>query len=86
MYEKRNRQEKQWKLHMLCIDDLVPKNHILCDIDKAIDFSFIYDEVERMYCDFDGSRPGIDPVSLFKIVMIWQSNGSEKNTMRINKL
>ena len=55
---------------MLCIDDLVPKNHILCDIDKAIDFSFIYDEVEGMYSDFDGSRPGIDPVSLFKIVMI----------------
>ena len=68
MYEKRNRQEKQGQLHMLCIDDLVPKNHILRDIDKAIDFSFIYDEVEGMYSDFDGGRPGIDPVSLFKIV------------------
>ena len=55
---------------MLSIDDLVPKNHILRDIDKAIDFSFIYDEVEGMYGDFDGGRPGIDPVSLFKIVMI----------------
>lgn len=28
MYEKRNRQEKQGQLHMLCIDDLAPKNHI----------------------------------------------------------
>ena len=70
MYKKRNRQEKQGQLHMLSIDDLVPKNHILRDIDKAIDFSFIYDEVEGMYSDFDGGRPGIDPVSLFKIVMI----------------
>ena len=70
MYEKRNRQEKQGQLHMLCIDDLVPKNHILRDIDRAIDFSFIYDEVEGMYSDFDGGRPGIDPVSLFKIVLI----------------
>ena len=70
MYEKRNRQEKQGQLHILCIDDLVPKNHILRDIDKAIDFSFIYDEVKGMYSDFDGGRPGIDPVSLFKIVMI----------------
>lgn len=70
MYEKRNRQEKQGQLHMLCIEDLVPKNHILRDIDKAIDFSFIYDEVEGMYSDFEGGRPGIDPVSLFKIVMI----------------
>ena len=65
MYEKRNRQEKQGQLHMLCIDDLVPKDHILRDIDRAIDFSFIYDEVEGMYSDFDGGRPGIDPVSLF---------------------
>lgn len=29
MYEKRKRQEKQGQLHMLSIDDLVPKNHIL---------------------------------------------------------
>lgn len=70
MYEKRNRQERQGQLHMLCIDDLVPKKHILRDIDRAIDFNFIYDEVEGMYSDFDGGRPGIDPVSLFKIVMI----------------
>ena len=70
MYEKRNREERQSQLHMLCIDDLVPKDHILREIDAAIDFSFIYDEVEGMYSDFDGGRPGIDPVSLFKIVMI----------------
>lgn len=58
MYEKRNRQETQGQLHILCIDDLVPKNHILRNIDKAIDFSFIYDEVEGMYSDFDGGRLG----------------------------
>ena len=60
MYEKRNRQEKQGQLHMFCIDDLVPKNHILRDIDKAIDFSFIYDEVEGMYSDFDGEEMRIE--------------------------
>lgn len=70
MYEERNRHKEQEQLHILCIDDLVPKNHILRNIDKAIDFSFIYDEVEEMYNDFDGGRPGIDPVSLFKIVLI----------------
>ena len=43
---------------MLCIDDLAPENHILRDIDRAIDFSFIYDEVEGMYSDFDGGRLG----------------------------
>ncbi len=55
---------------MVSIEDLVPREHLLRKIDAAIDFDFIYDEVEGMYSDFDGGRPGIDPVSLFKIVMI----------------
>ena len=48
MYEKRNREERQGQIHMLCIDDLVPKDHILREIDAAIDFNFIYDEVEDL--------------------------------------
>ena len=55
---------------MISIDDLVPQDHILRKIDAAIDFDFIYDEVEGMYSDFNGGRSGIDPVLLFKIVMI----------------
>ena len=70
MYEKRSREKCQGQIHMISIEDLVPNNHILREIDAAIDFDFIYDEVEGMYSDFDGGRPGIDPVSLFKIVMI----------------
>ena len=70
MYEKRNREKCQSQIHMLCIDDLVPKDHLLREIDAAIDFSFIYDEVEGMYCDLPIGRIGIDPVSLFKIIMI----------------
>ena len=46
----------------------MPKNHILRAIDKAIDFSFIYEEVEGLYSE--KGRPDIDPVSLFKIVFI----------------
>lgn len=70
MYEKRNRERNQGQIHMISIDDLFPQNHLLRKIDAAIDFDFIYDEVEGMYSDFSGGRPGIDPVSLFKIVMI----------------
>lgn len=70
MYEKRNHEANRGQIHMLCLEDLVPKNHILRAIDAAIDFSFIYDEVEGMYCPLETGRPGIDPVSLFKIVMI----------------
>ena len=46
----------------------MPENHLLRAIDKAIDFSFIYEEVEGLYSE--KGRPGIDPVSLFKIVFI----------------
>jgi len=48
----------------------VPKDHILREIDRAIDFNFIYDEVKDMYSDYKGGRPGIDLVSLFKIVFM----------------
>lgn len=52
-----------------CIDDLVPKKHILRKIDRVIDFNFIYPLVEPLYCT-DNGRPSIDPVVLFKIVLI----------------
>lgn len=69
MYEKKDR-EKQKQIQFITLEDLVPQNHILRIIDKAIDFSFIYEEVKDMYSPFDGGRRGIDPVSLFKIVFI----------------
>lgn len=52
-----------------CIEDLVPKKHILRKIDRVIDFNFIYPFVEPLYCT-DNGRPSIDPVVLFKIVLI----------------
>ena len=57
------------QVQMLSVDDLVPDDHILRDIDKAIDFSFIYGLVKGLYCH-DNGRPSIDPVVLFKIVLI----------------
>jgi transposase len=57
------------QISIVCIEDLVPNNHILRDIDKAIDFSFIYDEVKDLYSDETG-RPSVDPVVLFKIILI----------------
>jgi len=42
MYVKKSR-AGQSQSKFLCIEDLVPENHIVRDIDKAIDFSVIYD-------------------------------------------
>ncbi|SMC92457.1 IS1182 family transposase [Sporomusa malonica] len=69
MYMKKNR-INQRQIKFLCLEDLVPDNHILRDIDRAIDFSFIYEEVKGLYSEIEWGKPGIDPVSLFKIVFI----------------
>jgi len=61
-------------IQMISIEDLVPENHILRDIDRAIDFKFIYDEVKDMYSSETG-RPSVDPVVLFKIVLIQYTFG-----------
>lgn len=69
MYKKKNR-AKQHQMQFITLDDLVPADHILRLIDDAIDFSFIHDEVEGLYASGREGRPGIDPVSLFKIIFI----------------
>ena len=51
------------------IDSLVPKEHLLRKIDKAVDFNRLYEMVEPLYCE-DNGRPSIDPVVLFKMVLM----------------
>lgn len=53
-------------LHTL--EDLMPKEHFLRDLDAAVDFSFIYDKVEDLYAS--SGRPSVDPVVLVKILLI----------------
>ncbi len=58
-------EDKLNQIQMLCIEDLVPKNHLLRKIEKAIDWSFIYELVEDKYSQNNG-RPSIYPVTLIK--------------------
>lgn len=62
-------EDNREQILFVCIDDLVPKDHLIRDIQRSIDFSFIYDLVKDKYCE-DNGRPSIDPVVLFKIVFI----------------
>lgn len=66
-----SKQEDQgrYQLSIVSLDELVPKDHLVRKIEAAIDFSFIYDLVEDKY-SADHGRPSIDPVVLFKIVLI----------------
>ena len=68
-------QEQRQAIEMLCVDMLVPKDHLLRKIDAAVDFTHIYDLVEDLYCE-DNGRPSCDPVVLFKLVLIQRIAGS----------
>ena len=57
------------QMEMISIEELVPKDHLLRKISKAVDFDKIYDFVEDLYC-LNNGRPGVDPVVLFKMVLI----------------
>ena len=65
----RDADKKRAQIQMFCMDDMVPQDHLLRLIDKAIDWSFIYDLVEDKYCN-DNGRPSMDPVMLIKIPFI----------------
>jgi transposase len=57
------------QIQMKSIEEMVPQDHLLRDIDRAIDFDFIYDLVKDLY-SADNGRPSIDRVVLFKIILI----------------
>lgn len=44
------------QIQLFCMDDMVPQDHLLRIIDKAIDWSFIYELVEEKYSP-DQGRP-----------------------------
>ena len=59
----RDADKKRVQIQMFCMDDMVPEDHLLRQIENAIDWNFIYDLVEEKYCP-DNGRPSMDPVML----------------------
>lgn len=64
-----NADKKREQVQMFCMDDMVPQDHLLRIIDKAINWNFIYDLVEDKY-SHDNGRPSMDPVMLIKLPFI----------------
>jgi len=81
----KDRKAKNTQFEIVSIEDLVPQNHILRDIDRAIDFSFIYDMVADYYCANNG-RPSVDPVVLFKIVLLQYTFGIRSMRQTIKEI
>ncbi len=61
--------ENRYQITMVSIEDLVPQEHLLRQFSSAVDFSKIYEFAEELHCD-DNGRPSIDPIVLFKMVLI----------------
>ena len=59
----------QLKYHMITIEDLVPKDHFLRELDAALDLLFVYQETCSLYNHRIG-RPSIDPIMLIKYILI----------------
>ena len=78
-------QKKRGQIQMLCINDLVPEDHLLRKIDKAIDWNFIYELVEDKYCQDDGI-PSIDSVTLIKIRLIQYLYGIKSMRQTIKEI
>lgn len=73
------------QMQIVCIDDLVPQDHLLRIIDKAVDWSFIYDLVRDKYSEETG-RPSIDPVTLIKIPLIQYLYGIKSMRQTIKEI
>ncbi|SUU36389.1 Transposase domain (DUF772) [Actinobacillus seminis] len=65
----KNTQSPQYEFKRISLEQLVPKDRFVRKINKAIDFEFIRDEVAHLYCQ-DNGRPAVDPVRLFKIMLL----------------
>ena len=59
------KQKERSQSEITCIDDLVPKNHLLRKIDETVDFTKIYDIVGKLYSANQGS-PSAAPVGCLR--------------------
>ena len=73
----------RYNVKMVCLDMLVPNQHLLRKIENAIDFSEIHGMVEHLYCE-DNGRPAADPIVLIKMVLLQHLYGikSLRQTVR----
>lgn len=62
-------QNERDQVEMVWLEDLVPKEHLLRQIDAAVDFGKIYGIVDELYSE-DTGRPSVDSVVLVKMVLL----------------
>jgi transposase len=77
------RKERVSKVHsVLCLEDLVPREHFYRQVETKLDLSFVRGLVAEVYSAGRG-RPSIDPVVFFKLqlIMFFEGIRSERQLM-----
>lgn len=59
----------QSQIELVSLEELVPKNHLLRLVNSYIDFNFISEKTKEYYCQ-DNGRPCLDPVVMFKMILL----------------
>ena len=62
------RQSRQMAMIFVDIESLIPETHLLRKIERMVSFDFIYDLLAPYYPAT--RRPSVDPVSMFKMLLI----------------
>ena len=60
---------RQMEYEFVMLEELVPEDHLLRKVEKAVDFSFIHDLCKDLYCP-DNGRPAIEPELLFRMLFL----------------
>ena len=63
--------QKRWQEDLFVagpLSSLIPEDHILKQVDKVLDLSWLRKEVSGLYCQTNG-RPGIDPEAAVRLML-----------------
>ena len=60
------REQTKQLFHYFQMEELVPQYHILRQIDKLVNFSFVREAVKDCYCP-DNGRSGVDPELVVRV-------------------
>ena len=71
---------QQQEFELVSIESLVPEKHLLRKVDGAVDFGFIRERVKHLYCE-DNGRPALDPVVLFKLLLLGYLYGVDRKSV-----
>jgi len=61
--------EERVQVMMMCLEELVPKDHLVRKMDRLLVLGFVYEILEDTNCE-DNGRPSIDHIVILKLALI----------------